>query len=69
MANMSYCRFQNTERDLSDCVGALEDACDLEDLDLGKDETRAMHVMASLCQDFLDAYGRLAETAVEEEAE
>lgn len=26
MANMSYCRFENTASALADCVGALEDA-------------------------------------------
>lgn len=25
MGNMSYCRFENTNPDLDDCVGALED--------------------------------------------
>ena len=24
MANMSYCRFENTTRDLNDCVDALQ---------------------------------------------
>ena len=24
MANLSYCRFQNTARDLSDCVEAID---------------------------------------------
>lgn len=25
MSNMSYCRFQNTSKDLEDCLDALED--------------------------------------------
>ena len=25
MANMSYCRFENTSKDLQDCVQAIED--------------------------------------------
>ena len=25
MGNMSYCRFENTERDVLDCIGALEE--------------------------------------------
>ena len=25
MANMSYCRFENTVRDMRDCVNAIED--------------------------------------------
>lgn len=63
MANMSYCRFQNTQLDLNDCVGALEDAYDLKDLGLSNDETGAMHAMAQLCEEFLDHYKRLQETA------
>lgn len=31
MANMSYCRFENTARDLRDCLEALENA-PVEDL-------------------------------------
>ena len=29
MANMSYCRFQNTNIDLRDCLEALEDGSEL----------------------------------------
>jgi hypothetical protein len=44
MANMSYCRFQNTTLDLQDCISAIEEAFDdgltiaefIEDL--GKEE-------------------------------
>ena len=25
MANMSYCRFENTAKDLGDCIGAIHD--------------------------------------------
>ena len=65
MANMSYCRFQNTSIDLDDCVRVLEDAYDLEDLDLSNDEARAMRNMASLCREFLDNYERLVEMSKE----
>jgi hypothetical protein len=61
MANMSYCRFQNTVQDLRDCVTVVEEAYDLDDLDLSNDETYAMKRMRNLCQDFLDAYERLEE--------
>lgn len=36
MSNMSYCRFQNTSRDLNDCLDALE-----EERPLSEDEYRA----------------------------
>ena len=61
MANMSYCRFQNTATDLRDCVNVLEDARDLDDLGLSEDEERAMKRMRMLCEDFLDACNRLEE--------
>lgn len=31
MANMSYCRFQNTNMDMSDCIDALYDGEELSD--------------------------------------
>ncbi len=34
MANMSYCRFENTANDLKDCVWALNDE-DIRQGDLG----------------------------------
>ena len=68
MANMSYCRFQNTAQDLRDCVNALEDAFDYDDLDLSNDETYAMQRMRNLCQKFLDAYEQL-ESMTEEVSE
>ena len=32
MANMSYCRFENTSRDLRDCVQAIENGEHTDDL-------------------------------------
>ena len=32
MANMSYCRFENTLADMRDCLYALEDGLDAEEL-------------------------------------
>jgi hypothetical protein len=43
MANMSYCRFQNTLRDLRDCEDHLYD-------ELSEDETRARRRLVALCQ-------------------
>ena len=71
MANMSYCRFQNTESDLRDCVRALED---LED-DLGFDpdeaerlseaEEAAAQRMERLCRQFLELRERVAQAEAE----
>ncbi len=32
MSNMSYCRFENTSKDVADCLEALNNYWDLEDL-------------------------------------
>ncbi len=49
MANMSYCRFQNTLLALRDCKEALEDATELPD-DFGE-EHWAMLRLIEICQD------------------
>ena len=43
--NMSYCRFENTFRDLEDCVDALVDNDDLSER-----EANFAHRMRNLCQ-------------------
>ena len=32
MSNMSYCRFNNTSKDLGDCLDAIENGAHTEDL-------------------------------------
>ena len=59
MSNMSYCRFENTNRDLWDCVQAMEEAYCLSEMDLSKDEHEAMFEMADSCADFLRQIERL----------
>lgn len=34
MANMSYCRFTNTSKDLMDCLRALDDGYELSDFEI-----------------------------------
>ena len=59
MANMNYCRFQNTSYDLRECVEALQDAMDIETLDLSKTEQYHMMHMEKLCKDYLEELERL----------
>ena len=59
MANMSYCRFENTSNDMRDCVDAMEEAYDLAELDLSKSEQRSMNRMRELCDRFIEQYDRL----------
>ena len=51
MSNMSYCRFQNTSKDLSDCRDALQEMSEGDGEPLGREE--------------LYAAGRLVQTAIE----
>ena len=59
MANMSYCRFENTNNDLRDCVDAMEEAYDMADLDLSRTELSSLKYMRSLCEKFLEESERL----------
>lgn len=48
MANMSYCRFHNTEMDLRDCINALNNR-----EELSMEEERAARRMIGMMVDFL----------------
>lgn len=51
MGNMSYCRFQNTVRDLQDCVNAMNNG-----LELSKEELNSFIRMVNLCRDVAENY-------------
>lgn len=53
MSNMGYCRFQNTEKDLSDCIDALNEDGDLSSF--SDTEQEAAHRILALCADFIQA--------------
>lgn len=71
MANMSYCRFENTSNDLRDCVNVMEEAYNLRDMDLSREELDAMKWMRELCNRFINTLDHLeaAEDFYEEEEE
>ncbi|MFW5847855.1 MAG: hypothetical protein ACOCVF_02965 [bacterium] len=48
MGNMSYCRFENTSRDLADCAENLEDELSSEF------EIRAREDLIKICADILE---------------
>ena len=54
MANMSYCRFKNTLRDLVDCVNALE-AVVYEGESISESEWKYAKRMKEWCERFIDA--------------
>lgn len=54
MANMSYCRFENTLRDLSDCAVALDRiVCGEESI--SEREWECAKRMTEWCKDFVEA--------------
>lgn len=50
MANMSYCRFQNTLRDLRDCYEHIDDD------NLSETESKARNKLIILCTDISQDY-------------
>jgi|APGre2960657404_1045060.scaffolds.fasta_scaffold159295_1 hypothetical protein len=61
MGNMSYCRFENTLRDLQDCYGAMRDG-----LSLSKTEQRKFIQMVDLCREITDMYEDCSEEDLKE---
>ena len=62
MSNMSYCRFENTSRDLRDCVDALEELADGAEFirPLSTSERQAADWMVKLCRLYLEAHSMVA---------
>ena len=54
MANMGYCRFQNTLGDLSDCERAMGEG---DDDELSEEEERAKDRLIRLCYEIVKDYG------------
>jgi hypothetical protein len=69
MANMSYCRFENTANDFSDCLGAIEEALD-EGISLNEfmdklssnHERWAFEKLIRMASEMMDAYENLRES-------
>lgn len=55
MANMSYCRFENTYRDMKDCMNALE-RVKYEDEPISESEWYYVRKLAELCDDFYGCF-------------
>jgi hypothetical protein len=51
MGNMSYCRFENTARDMQDCLRAIEDR---EVYDFSDYELRGFKDVISIAQDIVN---------------
>ena len=62
MGNMSYCRFENTSRDLGDCLDAIENN---ELNDLANFEYDGLRDLLDLCEAMLE-YQETIEEAIDE---
>jgi hypothetical protein len=58
--------FENTSIELSQCVDAMENANDIEDLDFSSYEQDAFREMYALCKAYIGEYERIAEEFMEE---
>ena len=63
MSNMSYCRFENTLRDLRDCIWALEDG----EIESGGSEIRSAIEMLEACKEYIDLEYKINEIIEEYE--
>ena len=64
MGNMSYCRFENTARDLADCVSAVNRG---EINELNEYEIEGLLDILSLCNDMLENEDYIHETIEDDE--
>lgn len=53
MSNMSYCRFQNTSRDLVDCRETLQGLIDGEERPLSREELAAAKRLVMCCSQII----------------
>ncbi len=65
MPSMSYCKFENTSIDLSQCVTAMENARDVDGLDLNSYEQDAYLEMYALCKAYISEFERIEEESME----
>lgn len=59
MSNMSYCRFENTLRDLHDCYNHMDE-------DTSESERKAKVRLIELCQEIANDYDTIYEDGAEQ---
>jgi hypothetical protein len=61
MANMSYCRFQNTLSAFKDCYAELNEAESFSEMRISEEETAAMNRLAAYARLYLERFSELQE--------
>ena len=64
MANMSYCRFENTLHDLADCVNAL-DGVVYDGESISESEWKCAKRMKEWCERFIETFDDIDEEEIE----
>lgn len=64
MANMSYCKFENTKSDLADCVSALERIA-YDNESISEREWNYAKQMRSWCESFIETFDDIDEEEIE----
>ena len=57
--NMSYCMFENTSLAMRQLLQATQEADSLKDMELSRDELRALRELVQQCEYFMDEVQRL----------
>lgn len=65
MANMSYCRFQNTLPDLKDCIRAIENLEDGPAEGLSDEEAEAAEDLFAACKEYVETYNLIVNCVFE----
>jgi len=63
MSNMSYCRFENTNRDFEDCIEAAREMGEAGFDDLSQYEQDAYLALLRAAQTFLEGHGANVDTS------
>lgn len=63
MANMSYCRFENTYGDLADCVNAFRGVLENGE-PISKREWRKAESMKALCEEYIELWEMMEEEGI-----
>lgn len=66
MGNMSYCRFQNTSKDLDDCQEAIEELAGRDAKPLSREELAAAKRLVRTCIDIVSLIAEEGGLEVEE---
>ena len=66
MPSMSYCVFENTSGDLGQCIDKMNEARDIDDLDMNEYEQFAFRKMYEQCKQYIELYEHLAAEFIEE---